>query len=153
MMIAKKSKIKTETSRWQQMMLFDEHINEINYLFTPIHISPPLDEYLNTHNQYSTRVKIICMYDITKTKIRNYTINRCKKAGMYRLQKSVFIGEIKESSRDDLLSYFNALKSQLTPTDSIIILPITESSITSLKQYGTQKDLDHLLLKTSVYFI
>lgn len=42
------------------------------------------------------------MYDITSNKIRGKVIKSCKNIGLYRVQKSVFLGDIEENDFDEL---------------------------------------------------
>ena len=42
------------------------------------------------------------IYDISSDKIRRKVIKVCKNTGLYRVQKSVFLGEIEENDFDEL---------------------------------------------------
>ena len=39
------------------------------------------------------------VYDISSNKVRRNAIKACKNVGLYRVQKSVFLGEIEENVR------------------------------------------------------
>ena len=42
------------------------------------------------------------IYDITNNKIRRKIIKICKNIGMYRVQKSVFLGDIEDNDFDEI---------------------------------------------------
>ena len=42
------------------------------------------------------------IYDITSNKIRNNVIRKCKNVGLYRVQKSVFLGDLEDNKFDEL---------------------------------------------------
>ena len=42
------------------------------------------------------------MYDIADDKIRRKAIKICKNVGLYRVQKSIFLGDIEETDFDDV---------------------------------------------------
>lgn len=54
---------------------------------------------------------MICwvMYDIEKDKARTLAAKYCKQAGLYRVQLSVFLGEIEASRKDALQLQLEAL--------------------------------------------
>ena len=63
------------------------------------------------------------IYDISVTKKRNRIVKLCKEAGLYRVQKSVFLGEIDKNTLDEL-----ALKSEEIidkKTDSVYIFKMS----------------------------
>lgn len=64
------------------------------------------------------------IYDITSNKVRNRVIKFCKNIGLYRVQKSVFLGNINTNEIDEL-----KLKSEeiINPqTDSVYIFPMCD---------------------------
>lgn len=61
------------------------------------------------------------MYDITKDKARNKVINACKNKGLYRVQKSIFMGELNKNSKDELKIMIEMEVD--IKTDSIYIFP------------------------------
>ncbi len=42
------------------------------------------------------------IYDITNNKVRRKIVKICKNIGLYRVQKSVFLGDINKNSLDEL---------------------------------------------------
>ena len=43
------------------------------------------------------------MYDISVTKTRNKAVKACKNKGLYRVQKSIFLGELNKNQKDIFL--------------------------------------------------
>ena len=67
------------------------------------------------------------IYDIKKDKARNKIAKFCKQAGLYRVQKSVFLGTLEENDKDTLEVQFD---DWLDPeTDSIYIFPMSKNEL------------------------
>lgn len=67
------------------------------------------------------------IYDISSDKIRRKTIKICKNTGLYRVQKSVFLGEIEENDFDEL-----KLKMEDTidlESDSVYVFPMSKKGL------------------------
>ncbi len=67
------------------------------------------------------------IYDIVKDKTRNKVIRKCKNIGLYRVQKSVFLGDVEEN-------VFDELKIQLEDMidlekDSVYVFPMSKSEL------------------------
>ena len=41
------------------------------------------------------------MYDISDTKVRNKAVKACKNKGLYRVQKSIFLGTLNKNAKDE----------------------------------------------------
>lgn len=67
------------------------------------------------------------IYDIKKDKPRTRIAKLCKLAGLYRVQKSVFLGSMEENEKDSLRLEFEDLID--TETDSIYIFPMNKSEL------------------------
>jgi len=78
------------------------------------------------------------VYDIHEDKIRNRIVKICKRAGLYRVQKSVFIGEIHPSRLDELVEESRAEID--TETDSVYIFPMCEADFKRVKTLGQAFD-------------
>ena len=63
------------------------------------------------------------IYDIQKNGIRNKIAKLCKQVGLYRVQKSVFLGEIEKNRLDELSLQSKAL---IGEKDSVYIFPMCE---------------------------
>ena len=67
------------------------------------------------------------MYDIKKDKARTKIAQLCKKAGLYRVQYSVFLGTLNKNQKDTLELQITAEISELT--DSVYIFPMSKNEL------------------------
>lgn len=81
------------------------------------------------------------MYDISVTKTRNKAVKECKNKGLYRVQKSIFLGELNKNQKDELKIIMERLANH--ETDSIYIFPSTHELLydTDLIGNGFDKEL------------
>jgi CRISPR-associated protein Cas2 len=80
------------------------------------------------------------IYDITENKIRKRVSDSCKNYGLYRVQKSVFLGDLNSNRRDSLALQCEEL---IDPdVDSVYIFPMDEQSFKQVKLIGQAFDKD-----------
>lgn len=78
------------------------------------------------------------IYDISKTKTRNRIIKFCKNKGLYRVQKSVFLGDINKNELDELhLQSENEIDPE---TDSVYIFPMCKEDFRQVILLGQAFD-------------
>ena len=65
------------------------------------------------------------IYDISKNNIRRKIIKFCKNIGLYRVQKSVFLGNLESNNIDELKIQSEEIIDPLT--DSVYIFPMCEA--------------------------
>lgn len=65
------------------------------------------------------------IYDISENKIRSKIAKKCKNYGMFRIQKSSFIGDLSKNRMEMLSIEIKDLK--LKETDCIFIIPACKS--------------------------
>jgi len=89
------------------------------------------------------------VYDIAKNTPRNHVAQICKGKGLYRVQKSVFLGDLNANERDSL-----ALECghEIDPeVDSLYVFPMDDESFKKVKLLGQAFDKklvsDELLTK------
>lgn len=86
--------------------------------------------------QTDTLVWII--YDITDDRTRGRVAKLCKEAGLYRVQKSVFLGSMGRNRLDELNmqieEYINI------DTDSVYIFPLCEADFKKVQTMGQAFD-------------
>lgn len=83
---------------------------------------------------------MICwvLYDIVKDKPRNKVGKICQKAGLYRVQKSVFLGSIETNEKDSLELEINEL---INPeTDSVYLFPMSKNELQQTALLGQAFD-------------
>ena len=66
---------------------------------------------------------IWAIYDIQSDRTRNKIAKLCKQVGLYRVQKSVFLGEIDKNRLDELSLQSKTI---ITEDDSVYIFPMCE---------------------------
>lgn len=78
------------------------------------------------------------LYDIRSDKIRRHVIKAIKIAGLYRVQKSVFLGTIERNRLDELRIQ---IKELIKPkTDSVYIFPLCEADFKKVITMGQAFD-------------
>ncbi len=72
---------------------------------------------------------MICwlLYDIKKNKPRSKVAKICKQSGLYRVQKSVFLGSLEDNEKDTLQLEVNELIDE--ETDSVYIFPMSKNEL------------------------
>ena len=78
------------------------------------------------------------IYDISENKIRNKVIKLCKDAGLYRVQKSVFLGDIETNRIDE--SHLNCDILIDHKSDSLYIFPMCSEDFEKVKTSGNAFD-------------
>lgn len=78
------------------------------------------------------------MYDISSDKIRRNAIKICKNVGLYRVQKSVFLGEIEENDFDELKLKMEEIIN--LDSDSVYVFPMTKKALNEAGLIGQAFD-------------
>jgi len=74
------------------------------------------------------------IYDIADDSIRKKISDKCKNYGLYRVQKSVFLGDLNANQRDSLAIECEDL---IDPeVDSVYIFPMDDESFRKVKLIG-----------------
>lgn len=83
---------------------------------------------------------MICwvLYDIKKNKPRGKVAKKCKLAGLYRVQKSVFLGTLEDNEKDTLQLEVNELIDE--ETDSVYIFPMSKNELRQTALLGQAFD-------------
>lgn len=82
------------------------------------------------------------IYDIVKNKSRSRIVKICKNAGLYRVQKSVFLGDINSNSRDSLILEFESI---IDPeVDSVYIFPMDRDTFNNINLLGQAFDKKYI---------
>lgn len=81
------------------------------------------------------------LYDISNDKKRNNAVKFCKNKGLYRVQKSVFLGSVNKNQKDELKMQMEDLIDY--KTDSVYIFPSDKDMLddTDLIGRGFDKEL------------
>jgi len=91
------------------------------------------------------------LYDIRKDKARSNVAKHCERAGLYRVQYSVFLGTIEENDKD-------ALQLQIedeidVDTDSVYIFPMNKTELQQSALLGQAFDKDMVNDKVRQIFL
>lgn len=86
--------------------------------------------------QNETLVWVI--YDISEDKIRNKVAKACKDKGLYRVQKSAFLGTINKNQLDELRVFCDEIIEQ--DVDSVYIFPMCKTDFKSVILLGQAFD-------------
>ncbi|MDW7732695.1 MAG: CRISPR-associated endonuclease Cas2 [Methanolobus sp.] len=78
------------------------------------------------------------IYDIAENSVRKKVSDRCKNYGLYRVQKSVFLGDLNANQRDSLaVECEDVIDSDV---DSVYIFPMDDESFRKVKLIGQAFD-------------
>jgi CRISPR-associated protein Cas2 len=83
---------------------------------------------------------MICwvLYDIKKNKPRGKVAKICKHSGLYRVQKSVFLGSLEDNEKDTLeLAVTELIDNE---TDSVYIFPMSKNELRQTALLGQAFD-------------
>jgi CRISPR-associated protein Cas2 len=80
------------------------------------------------------------IYDIVENKIRSKIARECKSAGLYRVQKSVFLGELNSHEIDELDIICKDLINE--KEDSVYIFPLCTDDFKKVRLLGKAFDKD-----------
>ncbi len=78
------------------------------------------------------------IYDITDTKLRTRVSKSCKNYGLYRVQKSVFLGTLNKNEIDELAIFCEDTIDD--DSDSVYIFPMCEDDFKKVKLIGQAFD-------------
>ena len=80
------------------------------------------------------------IYDIVKNKTRTKVGKKCLNAGIYRVQKSVFLGDLNINQIDELSIQIEDLIDE--EKDSVYIFPMCKDDFSKVKLLGQAFDRD-----------
>lgn len=83
---------------------------------------------------------LIC-YDIAANGLRAKMGRRILEAGLERVNRSVYLGEIKDSDLRRLTVWLRQVMEKAAPDDSLLILPVTQHQIWQMEMLG-RNDFD-----------
>lgn len=66
------------------------------------------------------------LYDISSNKIRNRVAKICKNMGLYRVQKSVFLGTLEDNQFDEIKLHIESLID--LENDSVYVFPMSKTN-------------------------
>ncbi len=93
------------------------------------------------------RMIVLIMYDIVDDRVRTRLAKYLEGKGLMRIQYSVFLGEIPRKTLPEIKDGLIRIQEIFEPTDSIIILPVTQDMIKEMHAIGKRIDLTYALMR------
>lgn len=91
------------------------------------------------------------VYDIANDKIRNRTAKICKEYGLYRVQKSAFLGDMNRNQIDELVLRCKEIANE--EKDSVYIFPMCDEDFRKVKMIGIPFDKDLVSDEVKALFV
>jgi len=91
------------------------------------------------------------IYDISNDKVRNKIARFCKEYGLYRVQKSAFLGDLNKNTKDELLLKCKEVTDK--ETDSVYVFPMCDDDFRKVKMIGKAFDKDLISDEVKAMFI
>lgn len=82
------------------------------------------------------------VYDISENKTRTKVAKQCLEFGLYRVQKSVFLGEVPPNRIDEIEQFSRQLLD--LETDSVYIFPVCQEDFEKCRLIGKGFDKDEV---------
>ena len=80
------------------------------------------------------------LYDIKKNKTRSDIAKKCLESGIYRVQKSVFLGDMNNAQRNELRTFIEDIIDE--DNDSVYIFPMCNEDFNRCSLLGQAFDKD-----------
>jgi CRISPR-associated protein Cas2 len=91
------------------------------------------------------------VYDIVNDRVRTKVAKTCKGYGLYRVQKSAFLGDINRNQIDELVLRCKEITN--TEKDSVYIFPMCEDDFKKVKMIGIPFDKDLVADEVKALFV
>ena len=91
------------------------------------------------------------VYDISEDKVRNRVAKICKNYGLYRVQKSAFLGDLNKNQLDELALQCKEIADE--KKDSVYIFPMCEDDFKKVKMIGIPFDKDIVADEVKALFV
>lgn len=80
------------------------------------------------------------IYDISDDKTRRRVVKACKELGLYRVQKSVFLGDLESNRLDEVAEMSRELINE--ESDAVYIFPVCDEDYQKGRMVGVDFDKD-----------
>ena len=92
------------------------------------------------------------MYDIENNKVRNQVVKYLIRKGCVRIQKSIFLADLKHEIYSQIKDDLSEVQSCYENNDSIIVCPISADYLRALRIIGKNIDIDIVLKNKNTLF-
>lgn len=91
------------------------------------------------------------IYDVSNDRVRNRIAKFCKEYGLYRVQKSAFLGDLNKNTKDELLLKCKEITNE--ETDSVYVFPMCDEDFRKVKMIGKAFDKDLISDEVKALFV
>ena len=91
------------------------------------------------------------VYDIVNDRVRTKVAKTCKNYGLYRVQKSAFLGDLNRNQVDELVLRCKEITN--AEKDSVYIFPMCEEDFGKVKMIGIPFDKDLVADEVKALFV
>lgn len=92
------------------------------------------------------------MYDISSNRVRNLIAKYLKDKGCIRVQRSIFLADLPSDKYEKIRADLTEVQSAYENIDSILIVPISEGYLETMKIIGKEVNLDLILHRKNTLF-
>ena len=107
---------------------------------------------LNKPGRKATQMLFFVMYDISSNKVRNMVAKYLIKKGCFRIQRSIFLADLNTNKYEQIKTDLAEVQASYENDDSILIVPITESYLNTMKIIGKSLNIDIIMNKRNTLF-
>lgn len=103
-------------------------------------------------NSKANQMLFFVMYDIESNKVRRLVVKYLEKKGLFRVQKSIFLGQLPTQDYDQIKNDLAEVQSAYQNEDSILVVPISTDYLSAMKVIGKNLNIDLITRKGSTLF-
>lgn len=92
------------------------------------------------------------MYDISSNRVRNLIAKYLKEKGCIRVQRSIFLADLPSEKYEAIRTDLAEVQAAYENIDSILIVPISEGYLETMKIIGKEINLDLILHRKNTLF-
>jgi CRISPR-associated protein Cas2 len=107
----------------------------------------------NFKEKPKTHMIYFVMYDIEDNKVRKKIADYLMEKGLYRVQKSIFLGETHRREFKNISEVLAEIQASYENSDSIFLVPLAEDYLKSMHIIGKEVDFTLTLHRTNTVFI
>lgn len=108
--------------------------------------------FINKSNRPATNMLFFIMYDISSNKVRNLVSKFLIRKGCFRIQRSIFLADLSVDTYELIRTNLAEVQSAYENEDSVLIVPISEGYLNSMRVIGQKLDMDVMLHRKNVLF-
>lgn len=91
------------------------------------------------------------VYDIVNDKVRTKVAKMCKGYGLYRVQKSAFLGDLNKNQKDELILQCKDITDE--QKDSVYVFPMCDEDFKKVRMIGKAFDKNLIADEVKALFV